>query len=135
MRYNIILVLSLTLLISCKEKDTAGVNPKADAVQGTFDLKEFTLTPIDGSSIQKAVKNIHSLANSATKIMISIDCHKSTFWQKIFAMIPGDILHPHQFDLEEYKNHLTSRGLTIISEKKLKSEFFFDHWMLIAKKS
>ncbi len=56
MRYNIILVLSLTLLISCKEKDTAGVNPKADAVQGTFDLKEFTLTPIDGSSIQKAVK-------------------------------------------------------------------------------
>lgn len=80
--------------------------------------------------IQKAVKNIHSLANSETKIILSIDCHQSNFWQKIFALIPGDILHPHQYTLAGYKNLFQQQGLKINFEKKLNSDLFFDYWVL-----
>ena len=77
---------------------------------------------------------VRSMKDNGT-LVVTIDAHNFQFFKYLFRILPGDILHPHQYDLEEYKNHLTSRGLTIISEKKLKSEFFFDHWMLIAKKS
>ena len=31
----------------------------------------------------------------------------------IFRLLPGDILHPHQFDLEEYKGMLKKAGFQI----------------------
>jgi len=34
--------------------------------------------------------------------VVSIDAHNHSFFKKLFRLIPGDILHPHQYDLDEY---------------------------------
>ena len=64
MRYNIIILLSLLFVVACKEKEATATKPSSDGVQGTYDLKEFTLIDIEGSSVKRAVKkdeNGHTL--------------------------------------------------------------------------
>lgn len=68
------------------------------------------------------------------QLVITIDAHNHTFFKKLFRAIPGDILHPHQYDLDEYNCFLTSRGLEIVKTEKLKSEFFFNHYLQIGRK-
>lgn len=68
-------------------------------------------------------------------IVITIDAHNHSFFKNLFRIIPGDILHPHQYDLNEYKSRLTERKCTIEKTIRLKHEFFFDHYLLIAKRN
>ena len=81
-----------------------------------------------------AVKNIHELANTDTQIIISLDAHRSNWWQKIFAFIPGDVLHPQQYTLETYKKLFESNGLQVVFQKQLGKEAMFDYWALGLKK-
>jgi SAM-dependent methyltransferase len=67
-------------------------------------------------------------------LVVSIDAHNYAFFKHLFRLLPGDILHPHQYDLTEYKAMLTSRGYTISKELCYKKEFFFDYYVLVAKK-
>jgi len=61
------------------------------------------------------------------QLLISTDVHRNNILKKIFQALPGDILHPHQYDINEYKNMLLSRGLVLKTEKILKHEFIFDY--------
>jgi 2-polyprenyl-3-methyl-5-hydroxy-6-metoxy-1,4-benzoquinol methylase len=85
--------------------------------------------------IEKSFDNLVSLAKQNAHLIITIDAHTHTIFKKIFKLFPGDILHPHQYDLNEYQNMLIQRGCKIIGTELLKHEFFFDHYMLIAKKN
>jgi 2-polyprenyl-6-hydroxyphenyl methylase/3-demethylubiquinone-9 3-methyltransferase len=67
-------------------------------------------------------------------IVVSIDAHNFSFFKYLFRLIPGDILHPHQYDLNEYYNFLEKGELRISTPVLLKHEFFFDHYLLVAKK-
>jgi 2-polyprenyl-3-methyl-5-hydroxy-6-metoxy-1,4-benzoquinol methylase len=68
-------------------------------------------------------------------LIITIDAHNYSFFKNLFRIIPGDILHPHQFDLNEYKKMLSERNCTIEKTIPLKHEFFFDHYLIIAKRN
>jgi 2-polyprenyl-6-hydroxyphenyl methylase/3-demethylubiquinone-9 3-methyltransferase len=68
------------------------------------------------------------------QLVISIDAHNHSFFKKIFAALPGDILHPHQYNLQEYENFITNSGLQMQKTLHLKHEFFFDHYLQIAIK-
>jgi 2-polyprenyl-6-hydroxyphenyl methylase/3-demethylubiquinone-9 3-methyltransferase len=74
------------------------------------------------------------LAKPNAFVIVTIDAHNYSFFKKIFRLLPGDILHPHQYDLNEYEKFLTSRNCDLIKSIHLKQEFFFDHYMLIAQK-
>jgi 2-polyprenyl-3-methyl-5-hydroxy-6-metoxy-1,4-benzoquinol methylase len=67
-------------------------------------------------------------------IVVSIDAHNFPILKKIFKALPGDVLHPHQYDLQEYESFLTNRGLTITMSKRIKKEFIFDHYIIVAHK-
>ena len=67
-------------------------------------------------------------------LVLSIDAHNFSFFKNLFRLIPGDILHPHQYDLKEYKEMLEKEGFGIFNEVLLKKEFVFDHYLLIARK-
>jgi 2-polyprenyl-3-methyl-5-hydroxy-6-metoxy-1,4-benzoquinol methylase len=71
--------------------------------------------------------------NPNGKLIISIDAHNHNFFKHVFKALPGDILHPHQYDLEEYETFLTKRGLRLLSSRLLKHEFFFDHYLMVAE--
>ena len=71
---------------------------------------------------------------SGGELIVSIDAHNYPFLKKIFQAIPGDILHPHQYDLEEYTNMLTSRGCTLEKTILKKKETIFNYYILVLKK-
>ncbi len=82
------------------------------------------------SSIDKIVDSI----KPGGKLILSIDAHNFKGLKHIFRLLPGDALHPHQYDKQEYQTMLTTRGLQIKNEVLIKHEFIFDYWALVAKK-
>jgi 2-polyprenyl-3-methyl-5-hydroxy-6-metoxy-1,4-benzoquinol methylase len=84
--------------------------------------------------IELSYDNLIHLAKAEAYIIVTIDAHNHSFFKKLFRLLPGDILHPHQYDLKEYEKFLTSRNCDLIQSIHLKHDFFFDHYMLIAKK-
>ncbi len=85
--------------------------------------------------IEKAYNNLVKLVKPNGYICITIDAHNYNVYKKIFQLLPGDILHPHQYDLAEYKIFLTQRNCTIQDTIQLEKHYFFNHYMLIAKKN
>lgn len=85
--------------------------------------------------IQKSFDQLVSFAAPNGYLVVTIDAHNHSFFKYLFRMLPGDILHPHQYNLREYQNMLTERNCTLLGSEHLKHEFFFDHYMLIARKN
>jgi 2-polyprenyl-6-hydroxyphenyl methylase/3-demethylubiquinone-9 3-methyltransferase len=67
-------------------------------------------------------------------LIISTDAHKHNFLKKIFQLIPGDILHPYQFNLAEYNAFLTKRNCVIIEDILYKEEGIFNYYITVAQK-
>lgn len=67
-------------------------------------------------------------------LIVSIDAHNYSFFKKIFRLLPGDILHPHQFDLAEYQKMMTDRGCKLEQSILYKEEFFFNYYILVFTK-
>jgi len=84
------------------------------------------------NDIEKAFENSRALCHEQGAIIVSIDAHRFSFFKHLFRLIPGDILHPHQYDLAEYQKLLVRNDLKITACKKLKQEFFFSHYLLVA---
>ncbi len=84
------------------------------------------------SDIERAYDVLTTCANSNGKVVMSIDAHNHAFFKHLFRLIPGDVLHPHQYDLREYELFLEKRGLKILKTVLLKREFFFSHYVLVA---
>lgn len=67
-------------------------------------------------------------------LIISTDAHRSSFLKKIFQWLPGDMLHPHQYSMEEYDAFLKERRMKIIKNMLYKEELIFDYIITIAQK-
>lgn len=102
--------------------------------ENKFDLI-FCMNAINHvQDIEKSFDNLVSFAGPSAHIAVTIDAHNHSFFKHLFRMLPGDILHPHQYDLNEYQNMLTRRGCEILGTELLKHEFLFDHYLLVARK-
>lgn len=80
----------------------------------------------------------NSLVNHLKKgglLVVTIDAHNHAFYKKLFRALPGDILHPHQYDLKEYQQFMDERGLKVEGEYLIKKEYLFNHYMLWAYKN
>jgi len=85
-------------------------------------------------NIQQGFEKLKEVCAGDGAIVLSIDAHNYSSFKYLFRMIPGDILHPHQYDLDEYKSLLEKNGWKISTCHLLKQEFFFNHYLLIATK-
>lgn len=86
------------------------------------------------SQLRQAFSMLCQAAKPGGRIVVSIDAHNHQFFKHFFRLQPADILHPHQYDLEEYTTMLTSLGCTILQTERLKKEFFFSHYVIVATK-
>jgi 2-polyprenyl-6-hydroxyphenyl methylase/3-demethylubiquinone-9 3-methyltransferase len=84
--------------------------------------------------IQKGYDKLIEYLRPNGILIVSIDAHNYSFFKFLFKLLPGDILHPHQYNVTEYNQFITNRGLQILATKKLKHEFFFDYYVQIAQK-
>ena len=84
--------------------------------------------------INSGFEKLRTLCVDTGAIIVSIDAHNFSFFKYLFRLVPGDILHPHQYDLKEYADLLNGEGWHTDVPLLLKQEFFFNHYLLIAKK-
>jgi len=104
------------------------------ATHATFDYV-FCMNAINHvSDIRAGFKKLADLAGQHGTIIVSIDTHNHQFLKQIFRMSPGDILHPHQYDLAEYKAFLQDLGFNITKTIFLSKGTIFNHYILIGKR-
>lgn len=87
------------------------------------------------SDIRGCYDLLVSFVKPGGKIVVTIDAHNFSFLKHLFRAVPGDILHPHQYDLKEYNGFLTSRNCTILQTENLKHQLIFDHYIQVAIKN
>ncbi len=85
------------------------------------------------NDIQKALKVLKTNLSAQGQLILSVDVHKSQFLKTIFQRLPGDVLHPHQFDLTDYKNLFQQTGFNIQGSTVLKKGSIFDYYLFTLK--
>lgn len=86
------------------------------------------------SDLDQCWDQLFAATKSGGILIVSIDAHNHSFFKHLFRAIPGDILHPHQYDLAEYEQMLTDRGGEIIKTIHKDKAFFFDYYALVVRK-
>ncbi|NNE29313.1 MAG: class I SAM-dependent methyltransferase [Saprospiraceae bacterium] len=86
-----------------------------------------------------AINHVDSLELSCRKLVkalkpngwlvVSTDAHNMGLLKKLFQAVPGDILHPHQYNRSEYRNFLEKEGVNLGSGKLIKKELIFSYWL------
>lgn len=66
-------------------------------------------------------------------LVVSVDTHKYTPVKEIFRLFPGDLLHPHQYDLKEYRDMFISRNCILQNCFLHKKGKLFNYFILIMK--
>lgn len=75
-----------------------------------------------------------ALTKAGGGLALSVDAHRFSWLKRVFRLLPADILHPHQHDLEEYRAMLAGRGFRISKEMRIKKGRIFDYYLLVAEK-
>jgi 2-polyprenyl-6-hydroxyphenyl methylase/3-demethylubiquinone-9 3-methyltransferase len=86
------------------------------------------------ADLETAFDQLIGSAKVGATVVVSIDAHNHAWLKKIFRLVPGDILHPHQYDLNEYVEMLAKRGVKIESKILKKEENIFNYYILVGKK-
>lgn len=116
--------------------NTTFIESGLEAFEATDQFEHvFCLNAINHvSDLEKSLDNLVMAAKPGGKIYLSIDAHRISAWKKFNRLIHWDILHPHQYDLEEYTAMLTSRNCAIDQTIHLKKHVMFDYCLLVATK-
>lgn len=65
------------------------------------------------------------------QLLLGIDVHNYSWLKWIFRLFPGDALHPHQHDRQDYLKALEERGWKVKKEYIGKKGFIFDYWLVV----
>ena len=102
--------------------------------EGNYDFA-FCMNAINHvADIENAFAVLCKSVKPGGTVVVSIDAHNYSFFKHLFRFIPGDALHPHQYDLAEYTQFLVHRGYSGVQPFLIKKEFFFSHFVLVATK-
>lgn len=67
-------------------------------------------------------------------LILSSDAHRHSILKWLFRLLPGDALHPHQYDRKEYIQFLRERGFRVERELVLRREFIFEYCLWVARR-
>jgi SAM-dependent methyltransferase len=87
------------------------------------------------ADIERAFYVLAKETSQNGKLVLGIDVHNFSFLKHIFRLIPGDALHPHQYDLKEYIAFLENNHFRVISKHKIKDDFIFAYWVVVAERA
>ncbi len=87
------------------------------------------------NELEKGISKLSECAHDNSQLIISIDAHNHNFLKKIFQWLPGDILHPHQYNLKEYQEKIKAAGWKITKTKEMDRAFIFNYYVLVASKT
>lgn len=112
---------------------------KTSSIEDYTDEKKydyvFCLNAINHvADIHLAYQKMSNLLAENGQLVFSVDAHNYSLFKRLFRAVPGDVLHPHQYDLVEYERMLNEVGIQVKKTVKLKQEFFFNHYVFLATK-
>ena len=84
--------------------------------------------------IKTATTRLVETAKKGAKMVISIDTHNHKWLQPLFKLIPGDVLHPHQYNLQEYIQLFEDCGIKTLRTICVKKAFIFDYYVVVGEK-
>ncbi|MFZ4427143.1 MAG: class I SAM-dependent methyltransferase [Saprospiraceae bacterium] len=79
-----------------------------------------------------AIAKLRAVLAPGGFLLLSVDVHNSPYLKRIFQTLPGDLLHPHQYSIDDYREILVSAGLEILQERVLKKGKIFDYIVFLA---
>ncbi len=104
------------------------------AVQKQYDVV-FCINAINHvADISLCYNKLSEWVKPGGYLIISIDSHQIPGLKHIFRWLPGDILHPHQYDKRDYAAFLTNHGFEMEQERMLAEGILFNHVLQIARK-
>lgn len=84
--------------------------------------------------IDYSFKKLSQICAPGGTLLISIDAHKYKMLKRIFSLFQFDILHPHQYTLEDYMDYLKKNDFEVVSKKLKEKHSVFDYWVLLLRK-
>ncbi|MBT5976884.1 MAG: class I SAM-dependent methyltransferase [Flavobacteriales bacterium] len=84
--------------------------------------------------MSKALHNLGESLKPGGRMIVSIDCHNFKLFKGLFKILPFDILHPHQFDLDEYQSQLMNEGIKVERSILIKNGFIFNYYALVGRR-
>ena len=86
------------------------------------------------SRLDTAIDRLAALTKTGGTLTVSIDAHNFSFLKRLFRLVPADILHPHQHDLEEYSRFMTERSFELTRQVLVKKGLIFNYYVLSGTK-
>jgi 2-polyprenyl-3-methyl-5-hydroxy-6-metoxy-1,4-benzoquinol methylase len=86
------------------------------------------------NDIDCAMDVVCAAVKSGGSLVISIDAHNYSFLKWLFRLLPGDMLHPHQYNLAEYTSMIESRDIRVLNTIKLTKGFVFDYYVVVGER-
>ncbi len=86
------------------------------------------------ADINAAYKKLATCTAKKGHMVLTIDAHNYGLFRFLFRLMPGDILHPHQYNLNEYTHFAETHNFKVLECIKIKKEFFFDHYMMVTER-
>lgn len=86
------------------------------------------------NDINLCCKNLVDSLKPNGFLIMSTDAHRHPILKKIFQLLPGDMLHPIQLDINEYTAFFEKNQMQLVKKILYKRESIFDYYILIAQK-
>lgn len=86
------------------------------------------------ADLQRCLDRLADFAMPGGTLAVSVDAHRWGWLKRLFQLVPADILHPHQYDLVEYREMLASRNLSLEHTVLLNEGRIFNYCLLVFRK-
>lgn len=86
------------------------------------------------ADLPRCLDRLATLTKVGGTLAVSIDAHRFSWAKRLFRLVPADILHPHQYDLEEYRAMLEWRRLQVKKAILIKKGAIFNYFLMVAEK-
>lgn len=87
------------------------------------------------ADMELCLQNLSASLHKGGYLAMTVDAHNYSFFKHLFRLVPGDILHPHQYDLPEYIDLTEATGLSLVGQQRIKKDGLFDHYLLVFSKT
>ena len=86
------------------------------------------------SNWEKSIESLVKVLKPDGIMLLSTDVHRYKLLKPIFRLLPGDILHPQQHSIEDYRRILLKYKLEILKENLIKRTSIFDYYAFVLKR-
>ena len=112
---------------------------RTEALEALADSNEYDITFCLNAinhvaDIRLCFRKLVDATKPGGTVFVSIDAHRHSWLMPLFRLIPGDALHPHQYDLNGYIQLREAAGCTVTEKLLVEPGKIFDYWVLTGVK-